>query len=415
MIEGMEDWTFKDADTRRYTHIYHDYPARMIPQVAERLLAMYGSNARLLYDPYCGTGTSLVEAELKGIDAIGTDLNPLARLIAEAKTDPYIDPNSVSEHMLRLDFEWSDLKPDIPKMKNIDFWFKKEAAYSLGKIRNFLNNIENKHTKLFFEVAFSETVRESSNTRKDEFKIFRYDDERLKAWNPDPLRIFKEKLRRNLEGLIEFRKEISAFGSPPHVSVFPYNSVNEIPNSDIPEGSADIIITSPPYGDSHTTVAYGQYSKFSSIWLGLTDRNIDKKLMGGSKAKSIDEFPSEVLNKAISAVSNKNYERALEVSSFYADLLSSIVNVSRVLKANGYACYVVANRTVASVILPTSDAIRDFFESQGFAHIATFVRDIPNKRMPLRNSPTNVSGETSSTMLKEHIIVMQKGKGLSCP
>jgi len=86
----------------------------------------------------------------------------------------------------------------------------------------------------------------------------------------------------------------------------------------------------------------------------------------------------------------------------------SIKNVGKILKNNRYACYVVANRTVNSVILPTSYAIKDIFEYYGFEYIKTYIRDIPNKRMPLANSPTNVAGETSKTMLKEHIVVMKK-------
>ncbi len=78
-----ETYDFRTADTKRYTHCFHSYPAMMIPQVAERILSEYGKDARLLFDPYCGTGTSLVEANLKGIESIGTDINPLARLIAK--------------------------------------------------------------------------------------------------------------------------------------------------------------------------------------------------------------------------------------------------------------------------------------------------------------------------------------------
>jgi len=69
-------WDFREADTKRFTHCYHSYPAMMIPQIAERLLVKYGMNSKILFDPYCGTGTSLVEANLKNIHAIGTDINP---------------------------------------------------------------------------------------------------------------------------------------------------------------------------------------------------------------------------------------------------------------------------------------------------------------------------------------------------
>ena len=81
-------WDFRDSDTKELTHCFHAYPAMMIPQIPRRLLQKYGSSAKTLFDPYCGSGTSLVEANVKGINAIGTDLNPLARLIAKTKTTP---------------------------------------------------------------------------------------------------------------------------------------------------------------------------------------------------------------------------------------------------------------------------------------------------------------------------------------
>ncbi len=404
----MDDWTFNKAYTRGYTHVYHDYPARMIPQVANKLLSIYGKEAKTLFDPYCGTGTSLVEGMLMGIDGIGTDLNPLARLIAEAKSDYNIKIGKVVEYIEKFNEQINVLEPEIPEIKNIDFWFNKGIAIRLGKIRAFINSIDDKDISLFFKIAFSETVRESSNTRKNEFKLFRYNQEKLMKWNPDPFMIMNDKLHRNLKGLGEFTKKIEKLSRKPEIKVYGYNSVNEIPNEDIKENSADIVLTSPPYGDSHTTVAYGQYSRLSSEWLSLSDGNVDKKLMGGIRLKVIPNFPSKSLNEAISIIASRNDKRALEVASFYKDLQMSIKHVSKIIKPNGYSCYVVANRTVSSVILPTSDAIRDFFEYYGFDHIKTYIREIPNKRMPVKNSPTNVAGETMNTMLNEHIVVMKK-------
>ena len=85
-----ETWDFRKANTKQYTHCFHPYPAMMIPQVAGRIIDEFGEGAKLLFDPYCGTGTSLVEANIRGINAIGTDINPLARLIAKVKTTPYL-------------------------------------------------------------------------------------------------------------------------------------------------------------------------------------------------------------------------------------------------------------------------------------------------------------------------------------
>ena len=56
-------WDFLTSNTKEYSHCYHIYPAMMIPQIARRVLKDYApNNTSILFDPYCGTGTSLVEA-----------------------------------------------------------------------------------------------------------------------------------------------------------------------------------------------------------------------------------------------------------------------------------------------------------------------------------------------------------------
>ena len=53
-------WSFKDADTKEFTHCYHAYPAMMIPQVARALIEEYRpeDGVELLFDPYMGSGTT---------------------------------------------------------------------------------------------------------------------------------------------------------------------------------------------------------------------------------------------------------------------------------------------------------------------------------------------------------------------
>ncbi len=110
--------------------------------------------------------------------------------------------------------------------------------------------------------------------------------------------------------------------------------------------------------------------------------------------------------QALTEIKRRDGTRALEVATFYLDLQKSVSHVAQTVKAGGHACYVVGNRKVKGVVLPTDDAVRSFFQAQGFEHVETFHRLIPNKRMPLRNSPTNAIGAAESTMLHEHIVVM---------
>ena len=411
----LDDWTFNGAPTRELTHCYHDYPARMIPQVAGKLLDSFGVSATHLFDPYSGSGTSLVEANIRGINASGTDLNPLARLIARAKTaTPRIEAleqQIAAFHQKALSENLRKVKEtrEIYGISRLDFWFKPSVIERLLRLRNFINEIEDEEIRLFFQAAFSETARESSNTRNEEFKLYRYSEEKLAKFNPDVYGIMSSKLQRNFDGYKKYKAIIDNLKRPPFAKIYGFNTVDGIPEEFISPESVDIVVTSPPYGDSGTTVAYGQYSRLSAAWLGLEEPDkIDRKLMGGKIVKDFPVFPSALLNAAIGQIKKTDEKRAREVASFYVDLLGSVSNVAKAIKKNGYACYVVGNRKVKGVVLPTDVAIKDFFASCGFEHIQTFIRSIPNKRMPSKNSPTNAAGVLDNTMTQEFIVVMRR-------
>ena len=412
---NTDDWTFHKANTRELSHCYHDYPARMIPQIAGKALDLFGRGAKLLFDPYCGTGTSLVEANIRGINAIGTDLNPLARLIAKSKTTTFdikdLEKLITQFNRLTLEDKLSKIGEikEIYGISNLFFWFKPEVVKDLSTIRIFIQEIEDDSTRLFFQIAFSETVRESSNTRNGEFKLYRYSKKKLENFSPDVYGIMVEKLQRNLKGAKQYKAIIENFKSPPFSKIYSFNTGENIPKKTLADNSVDIVVTSPPYGDSRTTVAYGQYSRLSAAWLELEEPGkIDQSLMGGRKSKEITSFPSEVLNEKIKIIQSENKKRALEVVSFYKDLYNSMENIAKVIKPEGYSVYVVGNRKVAGEILPTDIVIKDFFEHFGMNYVETFKRSIPNKRMPSKNSPTNKKGALDHTMTKEYIVVMQK-------
>jgi len=126
------NWDFKLHNTQYLTHGFHTYPAKMIPQIADKLLDEFGRNAKILFDPYCGTGTSLVEGKIRNINSIGFDLNPLALLIAKTKTT-HIEEITLKlylENFHKYIFEIIYEKGKrnnvlIPNYQNIDFWFSK--------------------------------------------------------------------------------------------------------------------------------------------------------------------------------------------------------------------------------------------------------------------------------------------------
>ena len=142
-------WSFKTANTKEFTHCYHAYPAMMIPQIARTLIEEYSPNGKceLLFDPYCGSGTSLVEASLKGINSIGTDLNPLARLMARVKTTKY-DVEKIkslfSEIQSNLIFysEEQVLNRNFDRISNYTYWYSEESLLKLSYLSQLIDSCE---------------------------------------------------------------------------------------------------------------------------------------------------------------------------------------------------------------------------------------------------------------------------------
>ena len=405
-----ESWDFRTSDTKEYTHCFHTYPAMMIPQIARKLLKAYGVEGGWLLDPYCGTGTSLVEAALFGMHSVGCDINPLVRLIATAKSTPIclstLDKtlSKLNNDLFQIEFRNGKV-PDapIPDILNLAYWFSEEVIKSLAYLRTWINHIEDEAVRNFILVVFSETVREVSYTRNGEFKLYRMPANKLKDFNPDVFGIFSKKLSRNRSGLATFlekRKSVEA-------SVSDANTVQgELPMPR-PLGGYDMVITSPPYGDSHTTVAYGQFSRLAAEWIGLPNaRKIDKLAMGGQYSE--ETLTDSPVSSAVNKIRSVDEKRAREVSAFYVDLGRSINSIAQALSPRATICYVVGNRRVKGVMLPTDEFVVDVFHQHGFMHKTTIVRNIPNKRMPKKNSPSNIAGETSTTMHEENIVVCQR-------
>ena len=281
-----------------------------------------------------------------------------------------------------------------------------DVQIKLAILKHYIDHIDNEPIQDFFLVSFSETVRESSLTRNGEFKLYRISEKSLKSFNPDVYGIIENKLSRNRKGLIEFLNNKKNNSTS---KIYSFNTVFKIPKGILPDNSVDIVVTSPPYGDSRTTVAYGQFSRLASQWLGFEEASkLDKELMGGKRPTKIEKFGIKILDEIIEQIGEKDEKRVKDVYSFYKDYLFSIKNISKIIKNKGFVCFVVGNRRVKSITLPTDEITSEMFKLNGFQHIETIIRRIPNKRMPSKNSPTNVKGKKDSTMNYEYIVVMQK-------
>jgi len=403
-------WDYRGENTKTYTHGIHTYPAMFIPQVARRLLETYSQEHDTVCDIFCGSGTALVESKLLNRNAYGTDLNPLAIFLARAKTTP-INPQKLTRTYLSLFDRIGKVKDgeiNRPNFKNIDFWFKNKAIIKLSKLKKAVQEIKDETIRNFLMVSFSETVRYSSNTKTGEFKLVRIKSEKLDKHDPDVFEIFRKKAEANIARMSQFYKDAKKNAWTKII----YGDSSK--DNGIKPASVDCIITSPPYGDSRTTVAYGQFSRLSAQWADIFDdpndaTGVDNKLLGGRASKTLaHSLPSGYLSDSLDKIAKKDEARAKDVLSFYIGLNECLKQAHKMLKPKKYFCIVIGNRLVKQVRIPTDFIIAELGEKIGFTCEDIFVRNIPGKRMPTKNSPTNIVGVLEETMNKESIVVLRK-------
>lgn len=454
-------WDFRDDDTHSYTHGIHSYPAMMVSPISKNLIRIVKQfkEVKSLFDPFAGSGTVLVEGMLAGIPNIaGNDINPLALLLSKVKTTPLNDAelhdqyfdllerienlyrrydfivHAIDDYMIinkGLDLTakdgWGAKAPEyikdfydfyevslkIPCFKNIGYWFRPRVIVELTLIKQAILETSNKDIRDFFFLAMSEIIRLVSNRRNGEFKMFRMAPEKVAKFNPNTKKEFIKTLEQNIQKMCDFTEAYEYVGTTSNVEIFKEDAC-QLPS--VPDDAYDLVITSPPYGDSRTTVAYGEYSRLSLQWIDLfelTEKEImgvDRSLMGGQKYRNGFEYTvkSDILRKILEQIKDSDLERAGDVFSFYSDLEKSICTIAKKTQKDGYQFWVVANRTVKGVVIPTDKIIEEIAQYYGLQYVYTISRNIINKVMPSANSPTNEAGKTSSTMTVEHIVILRK-------
>jgi len=396
----IRDGYFDFKEIPASTGIYgmHPYPAMFHFLVVRELIKRFSKEGENILDPFMGSGVVAGECLIGKRNFIGYDINPLAVLISKVRTTPIqskLLPLFLENILLNSKYK----EPEIVDFHNIHYWFDENVIRDLSKLRQAIFIIENTEVRDFFKVVFSEAVRRVSKTRYNEFKLLRRKNDN---YNSDVLKTFRDISFKNIELHTDFYRKFKP--SKVTLELEERNIVDGIP---LGNGSIDLVITSPPYGDSRTTVAYGQFSRLSLRWLDL-EEHVDRTSLG-AKPKDISyDLPSALLYEFIDKIADKDEKRAREVFSFYSDLFKSVQIIAGKVRSKGFVCFVVGNRRVKGFELPTDKISADFFENQGFQHQETIVRAISSKRMPIENAPSNIKGEKDFTMRYEYIVILKR-------
>jgi len=404
------EWDFKKYNPNIYSHGFHQYPAKFIPQLARKILRIFTDEKSIVLDNFSGSGTTLIECLLLNKKkTIGIELNPFACFMAKVKTTP-IEPSLLKKYFIDIESQYfnNSIKYEKHEFNNINFWFKQETINCLSKLKSIIYKIDDNNIKNFYLLCLSEVIRRVSLTNHGGFKLHRDKNKIKESFNPNVFDEYVKVCNRNINLMIQFYEK-AKFNKTEIEIIFGDSRIKQ----NIENSSIDFILTSPPYGDSRTTVAYGQFSRLSWQWINNDNKiySLDDNLLGGKSNINLDneilEY-SDTLNNQLNEIKNNCQKRAKDVLSFYIDLFKTLQNAYYYLKKDKYFVLVTGNRTVKNVFLKTDLIINELSEKIGFKTEKILYRNIINKRMPAKNSPTNTKGVLSNTMLKENIIFLRK-------
>jgi len=425
-ILDRDYWSFRGNSRREHGHGFCQYPAMMVPQMAEAILNEVRAvhpEIKWVTDPYAGSGTILTEVMLRGLSFAGSDVNPLAVLICRAKAGPFF-PNAIHSSTDRLLGRIkADHKHDIDvSFSGINKWFREDVRVELSRVRRCIRQEASRNTRRFFWVALAEAVRLTSNSRTSTFKLHIRPPTDMASRQIHTIDIFERILVRNVGYMNDLSRLLKAKQLTDHghytgkVVVCLRDSRKP---SQLGRQRYDLLISSPPYGDNVTTVPYGQFSFLPLQWIDLDDvdanakpeylrttHEIDSRSLGGSRRVKPDVRQglvarSPTLRRLLGRLDHGAGDGTGRVTAFFQDLDKSLSQILHTLRPGSLMIWVLGNRRVGATQVPLDQVLQELLQHRGAKLVVKLARRIPSKRMAMKN-------RIAKTMSAESILVMRK-------
>ena len=384
----------------RATHYLHPYPAKLLPQIAHYFLATKElcPKGGVVLDPFGGTATVALEACLSKRTAYYADANPLARLIAFAKVTPIPAKRAMASlGTLRTAYARSRAR-SVPNVVNIEKWYSKPAIRQLTRLAATIAAQEDSPIKTLMRVTLSAVARKVSHTdARLSVPVFLKPNETEAAKKNDVWGRYEEQFLANVRRLEEL-------GSLSEGDTLDFLSVADDARrltpgcgGQIPEGTVDLVITSPPYAGAQK---YIRASRLSLGWLGLTEdislKHLENQSIGREHhlLADIQTFQSTSLpaaNRLLREIWRANKTRAHICSTYLNEMEVVIQQLELVIRRGGHVVLVIGNNVVCGKNFESSRYLTELFERRNFTLTLALVDDIKSRGlMTKRNKTANV-------------------------
>ncbi len=418
VIQEDSTWSFQSIrSVEQWTHGYHRYPAKFLPNVVKKLIEdEYVVKGAPIADPFAGCGTTLVEAKIHGYESYGVDVNPVAELITKVKTTP------INSELLTNCFEFlkerigafSEEMFELEELyfnEKINYWFSQESKIRIAYLYQQITTIKDKDCRNFFLVALSHVLKNCSRWLQGSTKP-QVDKKKTPV---NPFIIFERHTRSMMrKNQVFFQGLRTSRNLTKRCSI----KKGDARCTRWRAGSIGTIITSPPYVTSYE---YADIHQLTGYWYEMFSdlKKFRKDFIGTSYSDSqtLVVSASKLGQEIVCQLADKSEKIARDVAKYFNDMSLVAKEMFRVLREGGTACVVIGNTSVRGVEIRSAEVFWELMKKAGFRgneRKDVIKRSIPHKLMPtIRNKNTGRFSKGSDPDSKEvypneYILILRK-------
>lgn len=361
LVADGDEWNFHEEETKEHLHSLHPYPAKFIPQIPRKAIELWTKPGDMVYDPFNGCGTTLLEASIAGRRGVGTDNNAVAVLAARAKTALYsaVDLAALRGFAEGFACRLADApkRPDlIPDNKNFLYWFAPVTLDRLASLKGLILAEAEPVQTLLLAIFSSIVVRVSYQDSDTRYAC------KVREVRDDEVEVaFRSRLADVLERLPDAML-------PDRTAV----DVKQADSRDVPfikSGSVKLIVTSPPYLNAYD---YHKYHRQRLHWIGGSVEFARDKEIG-----SHDEFTR---NNATP-------------DGYFNDMDACFAEWARVLKKGGRCLIVIGDAIVSKQAVHVGDRFIDLLAARGLVEERRWIRTLHSTKRAFNVKNSRISHE----------------------
>ena len=407
-IDIQEEWNMP-AERERRMHNIHAYPAKFPAFITTKAIHKAEENnisVNTVADIFCGCGTVAFETVRSGKHFWGCDINPVATLIAETKSNVYQD-EQLQDFFDRIIAAYNTCNVDktnrIYSNERIQYWFDEEHIDNLLKLRSSIYLVvDDELYRKFFLCAFSNILKSCSRWLTKSIKP-QIDP---KKQPKDVLSSYIYQVNMMRKANMENINEKYGKADIKRVNILDVN---------IDKPFVDLIVTSPPYVTSYE---YADLHQLSTLWLEYTD---DFRLLREGTIGSL--YHSEEFDKNLKKLNNvgqdivfKMYSidkrKTRSIAQYYIDMQSTVHKVVEMLNPGGACLFVIGNTEYKGVKIDNAKHLTECLLAEGMVNIEVDRRKISNKILtPYRDTNgkfASVKGCCRKVYSEEFVIFARK-------